>query len=146
MEEERVIRLRTLHQPMHCSEDVRLGRLAHGVLLIVREDHHVLSGITEVLIEIGRHVLDIVNAAAQLSFLIEIVDANQQCLPLSCATRILEVVALGRTVTERDRSGGRRCRSSSMMSLAVGVSITGWWHASMVHRWGVSGWRTLTKC
>lgn len=116
---------------MHSPEDVRLRRLAHGVLLIIRQDHHVFSGVTEVLVEIGRHVLNIVDTSAQLPLLIEIVDTDQQRLPLSCAARILEVVALGCTMAERDRSTrrGRGSSRSSMMSLAVGVAVTRWWHA-----------------
>ena len=43
MKEERVVGSRILHQPMHGSQDVLLRRLTHGILLIIGQEHHVLS-------------------------------------------------------------------------------------------------------
>lgn len=77
MEEERIIGLRILDQPVHGAEDIRLGRLAHGVLLVIGQDHHILAGVAEVLVQVGGHVLDVVDTSAQLTFLTEIVDSDQ---------------------------------------------------------------------
>lgn len=106
MEKERIIRLRILDQPMHRPQDVSLRRLAHGVLLVVRQQHHVLARVAEVLVQIRRHVLDIVDTTTQLALLPEIVDSNQQGLALTSASRVLETVSLWSSVAERDRISG----------------------------------------
>ena len=49
MKEERVVRPGFLDQPMHRSQDVLLGRLAHWILLVVCEDDHVLALVAKVL-------------------------------------------------------------------------------------------------
>ena len=131
VEEERVVRLVVLDQPMHSAEDVGLGRLAHGVLLVVGQKHHVFTGITKVLIQIGRHVLHIVDAPAQLALLVEIVDSDQKRLPLSGARGILEVVALGRAMSERDGGGRGRRRATVMAVAAIGVR---WGRALVLRR------------
>ncbi len=78
VEEERVVGSGILNQPVHGAEDVLLGRLAHGVLLVVGEDDHVLSLVAEVFDEIGRHVPNIVYAASKLASLAEVVDADEK--------------------------------------------------------------------
>lgn len=94
MEEQGVIRLRVFHQPMHCPQDVLLRRLAHGILLVVGQDDHIFSGITKVLVQIGGHVFDIVDASSQLPSLAEVVDPDQQSFPPTGTRRILEIIAL----------------------------------------------------
>lgn len=64
MEKERVVALRILDQPVHRSEEILLRRLAHGILLVVGQDDHVFSLVTEVFDEVARHVPDIVDAAS----------------------------------------------------------------------------------
>ena len=117
MEEQRVIGTRILDQPVHSPKNVCLGRLAHWVLLVIGQEHHVLASIAEVLVQVGRHVLDIVDTSAQLTFLAEVIDTNQQGLSLACTAGVLKVIALGSAVTEGDGIAGRRCRTAT---LAVG--------------------------
>jgi len=62
-------------EPVHSSENVLLRWLAHGVLLIVGKDDHILPFIAKVLNEIGGHVPDIVDASPKLSTLTKVVDA-----------------------------------------------------------------------
>lgn len=104
---------------MHRPKNIRLGRLAHRVLLIISQDDHVLSSITEAVIQIGRQVLGIIDTTTQLTLLSKVVDPNQQRLSLSRAARVLEVVALGSTVTERDRF---RRRGSGGATVCCGKS------------------------
>lgn len=62
---------------MHGSQDILLGRLAHGILRIVRKRDHVLPLVAKVTIQIRRHVLDVVDAAAELASLSEVVDTDE---------------------------------------------------------------------
>jgi hypothetical protein len=70
---------------MHRSKNVLFRRLAHGVLLIVGKDHHILTFIAKAFREVGRHVPNIVDTAAQLSALVEVVDSDKQSLSLAGA-------------------------------------------------------------
>lgn len=119
MEEKRIVGSRILDKPMHGTEDVCLGRLAHRILLVISKNDHVLSSVAKALVQISRQVPSIVDTTTQLAFLIEIIDANQQCLSFSRAARVLEVVALGSTVTERDRF---RRRGSGGATVCCGKS------------------------
>ena len=85
MEEQRVIGLSVLDQPVHGPKNVGLSRLAHGILLIISQKNHVLTGITKVLVQIGGHVLDIVDTSAQLALLTKVIDSNQKRLSLARA-------------------------------------------------------------
>lgn len=102
MEEEGVIGLGVLNKPVHSTQDVGLGRLAHWVLLVIGQNNHVLTGITKGLVQVGRHVLDVVDTPAQLTLLTEIIDTNQQRLSLASASGVLESVILRSAVTEGD--------------------------------------------
>ena len=62
---------------MHGAQNIGFGRLAHGVLLVVGQYDHVLPRISEILIEVGTHVLDVVDASSQLAALSKVIDANQ---------------------------------------------------------------------
>lgn len=53
MDEERVVGLRVLHQPLHGPKDIGLVGYTHRVLLIVREDDHVLPPIPILLVQKG---------------------------------------------------------------------------------------------
>jgi hypothetical protein len=77
MKEERVVLLRIFDQPLHCTQDIRLGRNAHGMLLVVGENNHVLPPIPVPLMEENRHVGDIVDASTKLIRLSDIVDSDQ---------------------------------------------------------------------
>ena len=107
MEEQRVIRLCILDQPVHRTQNVGLGRLAHRILLVIGEYHHVLPTVAKSLDQILRHVLHIVDTAAQLSFLSKVVNSNQQRLALAGTFRILEAIPLGRAGAEGDCAAWR---------------------------------------
>lgn len=124
MEKEGVVGLGVLDQPVHGAQDVGLGGLAHGVLLVIGEKDHVFAGIAEVLVQVGGHVLDVVDASAQLAFLTEVVDADQEGLSLPRAPRVLEVVALGRAMAERDGVGWGR-RGTAVATLVRVVLLVG---------------------
>lgn len=94
MQEERIVWTSVLDQPVHGPENVLLGRLAHGILLIVCEDDHVFPLVAKVLDEVGRHVAHVVDAASKLATLAKIVDANQQAFPPAITLRVLKVVVL----------------------------------------------------
>ena len=78
---------------MHRSQYVLLCRLAHGILLIIGQDDHVLSRITEIAVKVGRHVFHVVDASPQLSSLPEVIDANEQSLPSSGTIGVLVTVS-----------------------------------------------------
>ena len=122
VEEKGVVRTGILDQPVHGAQDVGLGRLAHGVLLVIRQQDHVFAGVAEVLVEVGGHVLDVVDAAAQLPFLVEVVDTDQESLSLAGAAGVLEVVSLGSAMAEGDGVTWRRSRAA-VMALPVGVLV-----------------------
>lgn len=71
------MRLRIFDQPVHCTQHIRLGRNAHGILLVVGENNHVLPPIPVSLMEENGHVSDIVDASAKLIRLSDIVDSDQ---------------------------------------------------------------------
>lgn len=80
---------------MHSPQDVLLGRLAHGVLLVVGEQDHVLPLVSKVLNQVRGHVAHVIDAASQLAALAEVVDANEQGLPAPIALRVLESIVGG---------------------------------------------------
>jgi hypothetical protein len=101
VKEERVVGLGVLYEPMHGAEDICFCRLAHGALLVVCEEHHVLSRVAKVLIQIRRHVPNVVDTAAQLPFLAEVVDPNQQGFSFARTVRVLEIISLWCSVPKR---------------------------------------------
>jgi hypothetical protein len=92
---------------MHCPQDVRLGRLAHGVLLIIGQSNHVLPLVAKELVQVCAHVLYIVDATTKLSSLAEVVDADEQRLAPTSASRVLKCVSLWCTVSKVLCAGGR---------------------------------------
>lgn len=83
VEKQRVIWSCILHKPMHRPNNVCFGRLACRILLIVRQDNHILQSISVPLIQEALHVFDIIDTASQLSALPKVIDSNQQGLPSS---------------------------------------------------------------
>lgn len=71
---------------MHRPQDIGLGRLAHWVLLVVRQSDHILPLVAEKLVQVRAHVLDIVDTSAQLSSLAEVVDTNEKSFPSPIAS------------------------------------------------------------
>lgn len=123
MEEKRVVGSSILDQPVHGSQDVLLERLAHGVLLVVGEDDHVLSLVTELLHQVRRHVAHIVDTTPQLAALTKVVDAYEKGFPPAVALRVLEVVAWG---FRAERQGLLRWRARSIVvAVKVRVRICG---------------------
>lgn len=141
VKEERVVWLGILDQPVHGAQDVGLGRLAHGVLLVVGQEHHILALVAKELVQIGAHVLDVVDAAAQLPALAKVVDANQQRLAAAVAGRVLERVAVGGAVAKVLGACGRG-RWSLVVALGPLVVVDGGyvavllWRIPVLLRWG----------
>lgn len=81
MNKKRVVRLRFMHQPLHGPNNIRLGRHTLRVLLIISQNHHVLSAIALALVQERRHVRDIIDTPLQLVRLAKVVDPDQESLP-----------------------------------------------------------------
>ena len=124
MEEQRIIRSGILDQPVHGAEDVLFRRLAHRVLLIVGEKNHILSGVPKVRVEIGRHVLDIVDTTSELTSLTKVVYADEKRFASTRAVGVLEAIPLRSTTAKTLHALGRR-RRSIVVSGAVGICIHG---------------------
>ena len=88
-------------------EYVLFSGLAHGVLLVIRKNHHVLSSISEMLDEVSGHVADVIDAPPQLAALAKVVDANQQTFPAPCALGVAICVALRCSLTQTWRPSRR---------------------------------------
>ena len=114
MEEERVIGRSPLDQPVHGTEDVLLGGLAHGVLLVIRKDHHVFPPVPEVLNQVGSHVSNVIDTAPQLTALAKVVDADQQAFPAPGTVRVAVCVALRCSLAEVLRPSRGRWRTSTI--------------------------------
>ena len=122
VEEERIVRFCIFHQPVHSAQDVRFRGLTHRVLLVVGQDDHVFSGIAKVAIEVCGHVLDVVDAASELTSLAKVVDANKKCLASTGAIRVLKGIALGSAVAEalhRLRRWSRRMATLHTLSVLL---------------------------
>lgn len=100
MQEEGVVGPCVGDEPLHGADDVALGWLHDGVLLVVGQDDHILALIAVILYQEGRDVLGVVDAPAQLSLLAKVIDANKKRASLARAVGVLEGIALGRAVTE----------------------------------------------
>lgn len=122
VEEERIVGPSVLYQPVHGSQDILLCRLAHRVLLVIREDHHVFALISKILYQVCRHVPNVVDASSELPALTEIVDAYEEGLPSARTLRILERIALRRPMAKVLWCRWRWWRSSVVpMDIRVGV-------------------------
>ena len=130
VEEESIVWLRVADQPFHGLLHVLLGRNLARVLLIIRQDNHVLPLVAIALVEEPRHVGDVVDAAAQLALLAKVVDADEESLAATAAVGVLESVALRRAAAEGLRALRRR-RTCSLAGahtshgIAVGVVALG---------------------
>jgi hypothetical protein len=89
---------------MHSSQDVLLRRLAHGVLLVVRQDDHVLSLVPKVLDQVRRHVPDVVDASSELTALTKVINADQKGFPPARASRVLKGIGMRGAGAERLRT------------------------------------------
>ena len=152
MEEQRIIRLSILDQPMHRSQHVLLGWNAHRIVLIIRKTDHILPSVAEAGIQVCGHVLDVVDTASKLTLGTEVVDADKQSLPSACTLRVLKVVSLRSSVGE-SLCAGRWWWRGCMVACIVGVLIdrrktrSAIEHRPLTRRWPVSlshGWRRLS--
>ena len=107
---------------MHSTDNVLLGRLAHRVLLVVRQDDHVLSCITEILVQVRAHVLHVIDAPSQLPALVEVVYSDEERLASSSTITVLETVAL-RCAIAKGLRGLRWGWRSIVVSLHVCVRV-----------------------
>lgn len=112
VEEERVIGLSVLDQPVHGAQDVLFGRLAHWVLLIIGQGDHVFALVAKGLHQVVGHVLNIVDATSELALLAKVVDTDQESLALAGTVGVLECVVIGGTVAEGLHARGRRWRGT----------------------------------
>ena len=110
---------------MHSSQDILLGWLTHRILLIIGQDDHVLSRVAKVAIEIGRHVLDIIDTSPQLTSLSKVVDTDKQRLSTPCAIRVRKAVPLRSTRAEMVHALRRR-RRSVRIPLIVCIRVHSW--------------------
>jgi hypothetical protein len=113
-------------QPVHGSHDVCFGRLAHRIVLVVGQNHHVFSAISKLVVQETRHSRDIVDATLERVRLSDIIDPDEKGLSRARTVRVLKLVAGGSPVAEtlgtlrqRARSGrgwppGRRVFSSHL--------------------------------
>lgn len=62
---------------MHGTQYILFRRLAHRILLIIREDDHILPGVAKVAVEVCRHILDVIDTTSELPSLSEVVDSYQ---------------------------------------------------------------------
>lgn len=87
MEEERVVGLSAVHEPLHGSNHVGLGGNLAGVLRVVGQDNHVVGAVVVALHQELLHVVDIVDTAAESVALANVVDADQERLALTSTYR-----------------------------------------------------------
>lgn len=95
---------------MHCSEEILLRRLAHGVLLVVGQDDHVFSLITEVFGEITRHVPYVIDTATKLTSLAKVVYTNKQRFSPTTTVAVSKSIVCGSALSKVLRAGWRRRR------------------------------------
>lgn len=124
MEEERIIRSRVFDQPVHRTKYVLLRRLTHRILLVISQDDHIFPLVVEIVIEIRRHVPNIIDTASQLSPLTKVVDSNQKGLAFAIARGILKRVFRRRSATELLHALGRR-RRGIRVAMHIGVRVHG---------------------
>ncbi len=110
MNKKRVVRLRFMHQPLHGTDNIRLRWHTLRVLLVVGQNHHVLSAIALPLVQERRHVRHIIDTPLQLVRLPKVVDPNQQSLPTTGTGRVLELVVRWRAASEMLGAHGRTGR------------------------------------
>ena len=110
---------------MHCAEDVLFGRLAHRILLVIGQYDHILPRVAEILVQVGAHVLDIVDTTSQLPALVKVVDSNQKRFPPSRTITILEVIALRCTIAKRLCCLWGRWRGT-VVALHVCIRVDSW--------------------
>lgn len=120
MEEEGVIGSGVLDEPMHCAQNVLFCWLTHRILLVVSQNDHIISLVSEVLVQKCRHVLHIIDATTQLTSLSKVVDADQKSFPPPCTVRILESISL-RSASAKRLHLRRRWRRGLWIAIDIGI-------------------------
>lgn len=123
VEEKSIVRLGVFDKPIHGLLHILLGRNLARVLLVVRQDDHVLPLVVIAFVEEPRDVGDIVDAAAQLTLLAKVVDADEKSLATTGAVGVLEGVSLGRTAAKRLHTLRRRGPHSLLVAHRVAVGV-----------------------
>ena len=100
MEEQGIIRPGIFDQPMHGSDNIGFCRMTHRILCVVCQANHILSLVMKMLIQVCRHVANVVDAAPQLATLTEVIDPDKQRFPGAGTCRVLELVALRGSLAE----------------------------------------------
>jgi len=90
--------------------------------LVICQDNHVFPLIVEVVVQVRRHVLDVVDASSQLSSLPKVVDTDKECLTVTGAIRILEAITLRSSITETLHSLRWRWRGV-MVTVYIGIGV-----------------------
>lgn len=65
-----------LNQPLHGAQYIRLCRLLDRIRLVVGQDHHIFATIVVALRQEIGHIVDVVDAAFELSGGAKVVDTN----------------------------------------------------------------------
>lgn len=90
--------------------------------MVICQDNHVFPLIVEVVVQVRRHVLDVVDASSQLSSLPKVVDTDKECLTVTGAIRILEAITLRSSITETLHSLRWRWRGV-MVTVYIGIGV-----------------------
>ena len=61
-------------------------------MCVVGKDHHIFTGVAKVAIQVRGHVLHVVDAAAKLASLVEVVDADEKSFTPAATVGVLEGV------------------------------------------------------
>lgn len=72
--------------------------------MVVGEDDHVFSGVSEALAQVPRDISDIVDATSKFAALAKIVDADQECLSTTSTVGVLEGVCIWSSMSKADHS------------------------------------------
>lgn len=91
-------------------------------MLVICQDDHVFPLVVEVIVQVRRHILDVVDASFQLSSLPKVVDTDKECLTVTGTVRILEAVTLRSSMTETLHSLRWRWRSVRV-TVYIGVGV-----------------------
>ena len=100
VEEQRIIRLCIPYKPTHGSNDVGFCWLTHVVPHVVAQHDHIFPSISKVRVQIPSHVLSIVDTPLECSTLPGIVYADEKRLAFARAGRVLELIALGCSISK----------------------------------------------
>lgn len=100
VDEQRIVRLGVLDEPLHGAYYVRLGGDAHRIPLVIGENDHVLTLVPVPPSQEVGHVSNIIDTAFECIGLPCVVDPDQQSPAATGTIRVLEPVVRGSTSTK----------------------------------------------